>query len=124
MGNHCETECDLEVIEFKPLRSNHLTHFFNVEMAVLVHTLADCAESDIIHRQLEVVIERLEILDAIDLQVVFPEEHENTPKASAVLQEKLKKLLVIEFYRVYEIDAFFDCRRQLNWLFDLFHFFY
>ncbi len=80
-------------------------------MAVLVHTLTESAVSDFIHRQFEMIVERLEILDAIDLQVVFPEEHENTPEASAVLQEILEKLLVIEFHRVDKNDTFFDCRR-------------
>ena len=82
-----------------------------MKVTVLIHSLTQGTET-LNERKLQVVVERLVILNSINLEVSFPEKHEHTTEAGAVLQEILQKLLVIMFQEVYELDPFSDRQRQ------------
>jgi hypothetical protein len=81
------TKRDLEIIELEALFPDLLTDAVNMQVAMLVHALAQGTRERWLEGDAQVLIDRLIVLDTVDRQSVVREEHQGAAEASVVRQE-------------------------------------
>ncbi len=110
------TKRDFEIIELEALFPDLLTNAVNMQVAMLVHALAQGTREWRLEGDVQVLIEWFIVLDTVDRQSVVREEHQRAAEASVMRQEVDEEGKLVGRERGDEVQGF----SHWTWLFKFF----